>query len=678
MKRFIAISAMALFTVGAVSAHALTAEQAWSRVAGTRNLAQKVRGISNDVPKLVNTVNLADGKPAYYTFNTGDRTVFVSADNVAAPVLGYTEAEVADLNQIPPAMAYMLDTYAREIEWARAQGLQSDYTRSGVNDREAVPPLVTTRWNQDSPYNDLCPYKKGIRTYTGCVATAMTQAMGYYRYPVIGHGTAEYSWENQTLSVDLSESPIRWNDILPTYTESEPGTESQRSAIAALMRDCGYALHMKYGLAEDNGSDAYVYNIPHVLVNNYDYDKGVRCEHHIFYSQTEWERMMYDELSASRPIVYAGRGEGGGHAFICDGYQGNGLFHINWGWNGKSDGYFALSALDPYTLGAGGGSGGFNKDQQAVIGIQLPQPESVAPVPYVGITTDISASAIDYRLKIRADDDGSLSGTFHNLGREEAAFTFGVKLVRDGDGGTIFLTDNKRIDLLCDIDKGPAFIEVNVPSDLQGDYKAYPVYKYGDGDWEDVRLPYNGKQYIRLSVTPSLVDINPDDRSGDLTVISCNVPSTLVLNQDYSIELVIRNLTDSPQSYSCYAVITDEDVPHYPFADLGEVNGTIEPRATSTVSLKGKLDDSVITTKLPAGEYILLISCTRCENWNPEIPVTISAASGVIVNEMVDTILHEPLLYNLSGHRVSPDNLVPGVYVKVTGATKEKVLIKHK
>ena len=41
-----------------------------------------------------------------------------------------------------------------------------------------------------------------------------------------------------------------------------------------------------------------------------------------------------------------GSGNGiGGHAFVCDGYDGKGYYHINWGWGGDSDAYFLLLVL---------------------------------------------------------------------------------------------------------------------------------------------------------------------------------------------------------------------------------------------------------------------------------------------------------------------------------------------
>lgn len=528
MKKIIAIAVITALTSGALSARELAAEQAWDRVAGTQIKAQKMWGVSSIAPKLVISVNLSDGQPAYYVFNTGGNTVFTSADDIAAPILGYTESEVTDMNQIPPAMAYMLDTYAREIEWAKSNGVQTVYSTNRANDWLEIAPLVTTKWDQDSPYNDLCPLKNGKQTYTGCVATAMAQAMGYYQYPSVGRGTVSYEWNQQTLSADLSESPILWSEILPVYSKEVPGTAAQRSAIASFMKDCGYALHMEYGGIEDNGSSAQTYDIPHVLIDNYDYDKGVRHERHVFYSQSDWETLIYDELAALRPIVYSGQGENGGHAFICDGYQGEGLFHINWGWSGSSDGYFLLTALDPYSLGAGGGSGGFNYDQQAVLGIHPPKAGSVAQTPYIGSETTIYGSSEGRVLKIQVQSDGMLPGAFRNLGNEVALFTYGVRLISDNGDTPVYLTEENIVDKAYDTYQGFSMIEVTVPEQIApGEYKAYPVYRCNGGEWKDVRLPYDTREYIRISVKSDYIEVSPEDGISGLAVLACRVPTTL-------------------------------------------------------------------------------------------------------------------------------------------------------
>lgn len=242
-------------------------------------------------------------------------------------------------------------------------------------------PLVKTTWNQGAPYNDLCPQKNGQITYTGCVATSTAQVMNYHQWPPQGTGTVSYDWNGQTLSMDFGATTFAWNDMLDSYPTATTGTDAQRQAVATLMKACGYALHMTYGLSEDGGSGAYSSDIANVLINNFSYDVTARYVQREFYSPEEWEQMIYDNLADIGPAIYGGHGSLGGHSFICDGYDTDGLFHINWG--GTSDGYFRLSALDPPSLGAGGGAGGFNSQQNATLGIRKPQPGSVRPLPYI-------------------------------------------------------------------------------------------------------------------------------------------------------------------------------------------------------------------------------------------------------------------------------------------------------
>lgn len=676
MNRIITFAAIAALSATMLNARELTPSEAWNRATSSREATLKVRGASTTTQRLVKTVNTADNQPAYYVFNTGDRTVFTSADDVAAPVLGYTEGQIEDMTQIPPALSYMLETYVRQIEWAKAKGIQTSYTSTRSGDRAPVEPLVQTKWDQGSPYNDLCPMKNNERTYTGCVVTATVQAMGYYRYPTIGQGNVSYEWNGQTLSTNLSESPIRWDDILLTYTKDNPGTESQRSAIASLMRDAGYASHIEYGLDADGGTLGNLYTIPSVLVDNYNYDLGVRHENHVYYSQTDWENLIYDELAASRPVVYSGQGSHGGHAFICDGYNHDGLFHINWGWSGHSDGYFALTALDPYTLGAGGGEGGFNFYQGAVVGIQLPQQGSVAPDPFIGTETAIYADGDDRTVNIHPEMDDMIAGAYRNHGREKAVFTLGVRLVSESDGTETYIADKNITNVEFECENGRAVISVEIPKDIpEGRYKAYPAYKY-NGVWKDVRFPYGAPDYIGLTITGSSVDIDPESGRPEVKIASVSTPSTMVVNMPYSIEIIMLNTTPTEAGYYFAVYITDstEDMLNIPLVELGEADGKIEAHSRKTIPIQGVLEQSMLDKDLEIpGDYFICINdeATTAKYF----PVKITDSSSGIEGVASDTEGAANIIYDLSGRRVNTNNLVPGVYIKVSGATREKILI---
>lgn len=148
------------------------------------------------------------------------------------------------------------------------------------------------------------------------------------------------------------------------------GTDEQRRAVATLMRYCGQAVEMVYGTADEGGSGAYTGLISSAMNNYFDYPAAIFNEFRSMYSIDEWESLVYNEVAAQRPVLYSGISNDGGHAFVCDGYDGDGMFHINWGWDGAGDGYFSLSVLNPYDNASPGGASsgiGFSMAQDITI-----------------------------------------------------------------------------------------------------------------------------------------------------------------------------------------------------------------------------------------------------------------------------------------------------------------------
>lgn len=124
---------------------------------------------------------------------------------------------------------------------------------------------------------------------------------------------------------------------------------------------------MDYGVS---ASGANTLDVVDALKNYFGYSNSVEGKYRGNYTDAQWITLLKNELDSARPIQYAATGSDGGHSFVCDGYDNNSYFHINWGWNGSSDGYFPIDALNPSALGTGGGSGGFNTNHRAIIGIK--------------------------------------------------------------------------------------------------------------------------------------------------------------------------------------------------------------------------------------------------------------------------------------------------------------------
>ncbi|MDE5586114.1 MAG: C10 family peptidase, partial [Muribaculaceae bacterium] len=328
--------------------------------------------IPGNAPYRLAYTETASNEPRLYVFNKGnDGFVIASADDSFPALLGYSDNGAFNPSDASPELMWWLGQYAGEASFylqnpVEGNGAGSGRSISRVN-RANIPVLLTTRWNQDSPYNLDCPVDGNMRSVTGCVATAMAQVIKYHAYPVQGVGQHSYSWNGQTLSFNYGSTTFDYADMLDVYDDR--ATPSQQEAVAALMYACGVGVNMSYSSNESGASDMY---IPYALKTFFNYDNGVRLLMRKCFAAEEWENMVYEELAANRPVIYGGQAPTGGHQFVCDGYE-DGYFHINWGWAGLGDGYFLLSNLDPGQEGIGGFAGGYNSDQAMVCGAKPDQ-----------------------------------------------------------------------------------------------------------------------------------------------------------------------------------------------------------------------------------------------------------------------------------------------------------------
>ena len=331
--------------------------------------------VSKQTMRLVYTGTSTDGTECYYVFSlrpTG--FVIVSADERAEPILGYSYDNPFMVEGMPDNVRNWLDHYGKQIETAVDNGIlpSTEITekwaalKSGqalsVRSVTAVSPLIQTSWDQDQYYNQMCPADAsgpGGHAYAGCVATAMAQIIRYWQWPSQGFNSHSYVHNNYgTLSVDYNTASYNYSNMPNSLSSSSSST--QKTAVAKLIYHCGVAVDMDYAA---NGSGAYTFAVPNALYNYFAYANNGTYVYRPDYSTTEWTNMIIQELNNSRPVLYAGAGSGGGHAFVCDGYDNNGNFHFNWGWSGSyNSGYYSLDALTP-------GSHNYSQDQEAIIGI---------------------------------------------------------------------------------------------------------------------------------------------------------------------------------------------------------------------------------------------------------------------------------------------------------------------
>ena len=329
------ITLAALCTVQAAQVNESEARQIADRFFGTKS-ARFAASASQAATRLAYTAEA--GRFYIYDRSAGCGFVIVAGDDRLPQVLGYSIDGTFSSNGIPLPMQDWMAEMNREI--AFLQSHNNANAHHPVKRANPIAPLMTTRWTQDWPYNLLCPtYTIGgnvtERAVTGCVATAMAQIMNYYKWPAQGTGSHTYDCnvndtDPTTLSADFSQSVYEWNLMLDDY--SSESSEESCLAVAKLMSDAGISINMNYGSSSGASESA----VMTAITDYFGYSGKRYLLQRDLYSASEWDQLLYDEISAGRPVLYCGytytQGSLGGHAFVFDGVDARGYFHVNWGW----------------------------------------------------------------------------------------------------------------------------------------------------------------------------------------------------------------------------------------------------------------------------------------------------------------------------------------------------------
>lgn len=485
-----------LIMSGIAQAGILTPEQALSRMPSSTRAASP-----NAVYSLQGTYNTSAGTPAAYLFTSDNSSIILSADDLAVPVLGILDSPVASSES--PEFRYWMNKYTEQIEWLRENGSSSATRSEEETTYKDISPLLTTKWGQGNPYNSQSPKVNGKESWSGCVATAMSQVMNYHEWPKKGKGSNTYkaNTANKEMYCDFSSINFNWAEMTDTYDNNS--TQSQKDAVATLLYACAVSVNMDFS---PDGSGAWSELVPGALVNYFDYDAAIKALYRDYYTQEEWNKIVYDQLVNYGPVYYAGSSDDGAHAFVCDGYQ-NGMFHINWGWDGSLDGYYRLSALYPGDQqGAGGSTGAYNFDQFICSGVQKPQQGSqMEPVvlfhwgyemEQIGFTKGAIIATNGWMMNYSTQNLAGLLG--YTLVDEE-----GKEQIVPGAGAACRY-EKDRVDGLWSF-------RVKLPDDLaEGTYKVYPSYlQDGYDEWIKIPVKNGYSKYYILQVKGSTVSLSP-------------------------------------------------------------------------------------------------------------------------------------------------------------------------
>ncbi|MCI5876774.1 MAG: C10 family peptidase [Prevotella sp.] len=477
--------------------------------------AKAINGVVDGVRKVAN----------YYVFPNGTDKGFtiVSGDDSMPDIVGYSASGTYDESMVPEAMTYFLKEYSNMVEAVKAGDGKAQRTleeRRGVTVAPAVSPLVNVHWGQGTPFNNLCPYyATGKRSVTGCVATAMAQVMAYWKYPKeLKADIPSYVTTTNNISVrgETGGQAYDWDNMRTEYKSAY--TTAEADAVAKLMLHCGKAVEMDYGAS----SGAVVTHKKLATYFGYDKDLMLTVSRSSF-SLSEWITLIDNELKAGRPILYSGRSSDAGHLFVCDGSDGEGLYHINWGWNGNQDGYFDITILNPDKGGIGSGNAedGYSKDCMMIIGMQPDNgivDEPLVNLPLVQAykyNRDGYKSSFTITQGVRQNASGSFQLTIGDAFFSNTDDTFSGKLaygVSDGKGG---YTPIAQID--SKVQLGGLFFTTKVYwSPAPGTYTIYALYcASGENTWHKCAYA-NGLAPYKVTATDTQLSMTKSMLSATL------------------------------------------------------------------------------------------------------------------------------------------------------------------
>lgn len=518
----------------------------------------------------------AEARSLYYVFNVGNDKgfVIVAGDDAVSPILAYADRGDFSEREMAPAAKAMLESYAQQIEM-----IQQDPSLSvaAATSYAAIAPMVETQWNQMEPYNYMCPTIEGEpgRSVTGCVATAMAQIMYYHKWPVAEtKAIPAYQMSNGELIAGANPVTLDWDAMQSTYTGSEAEDDPAAKAVAQLMVLCGKGVQMAYSYYSSGAGDGAVVN---ALKSYFDYDGAIHRISRADYANADWEKAIYDELAAQRPVYLSGTSLSAsgtvGHAFVCDGYDGQGLFHINWGWGGMSDGFFRLTLLNPDDHGTGGnnGSGGYSMGEAAIIGIQPNQGGTLQETAELTLETfsctaesvernslfqgfslplnlsmwNLTSQALAVEVGIAIYDDNNQQWGMMELGLSDPALA-----TSHGWGGTAQLTVGTRI--------------------TDGTYTLRLVHKVNGSD-EWTLLKNADKYYLEMRVSGNKATITNHAPNSGIAVNRTDLRGNLSVG---SLQTFTYNITNSGDTYTQdIAFFVNDDI-------LSGIGLNLDPGAT--------------------------------------------------------------------------------------------------
>ena len=507
-KKVLFVLAVLSALIAEVSAAPITKAQALAKAQEfmqTKGIALNGEMSAANGPRRVG--NAQNGETScYYVFNNGQNGgfVIVSGDSRTKEVLAYSDKGSFDVDNMPPAVADLLESYAHDInmlgeDHSEDQGNRPRYA-PGAQTTSPILPLLTSEWNQDSPFNQSCPEHtsssgKKTRTYAGCVAVAMAQILYYYRGRMPSKTQVAIPGYS-TLSTVKAGTAYNWSLMFDKYTYEK--TSEQVKAVANLILYTGMSVSSTYGTSETSAS---CNNVTNAMSKYFGFSSNAKLVNRTSYTYSQWEDLIITELMNARPVFFNGVSYYLNHAFVVDGYDGMGYFHANLGWGGRSDGYYTLSILN--TQSENGEEGAVDGEaflvkQQAIIDLQPVNGYFDLPD-----TPELTST-------VNSAKNTSVSVTYKNNTNTKTSFKCGLgyadsegvpQLIKQWDDGLVEVPANTSLGAVAYTLSTKDFSSRKLKT---GTYELFPVYLV-EGEEEWAKCPETSSNYISVNYSSSSV-----------------------------------------------------------------------------------------------------------------------------------------------------------------------------
>ena len=595
----------------------------------------------------VSSVNLALN--AYYIYNTGDGFVIVAGDDRAEQILGYGDADL-DMNDIPCGLQFMLDSYKEQIDYLLehpGQVVETPSLNAPMLTATSVAPMLTAKFSQGKPYNNLVPTYNGSRCRAGCSCVALCQVMHYYKYPTIDVPKVP-AYTTRTHDIYMPELPsdrFHWKYIKDSYKGSY--TDDEAYSVAKLMKYAGQAMEMDYS---PDGSGAAIFQIRDAAVLfGYDHNAKVLYKDLDNYTDAQWAAIIQAELNADRPVIMGALNETSfvGHAFVIDGYNAsNNKYHINWGWGGSGNNYFALNAFNISNYK-------FNCSQQIIVGLERQDPEIVVEPKPLSYGTDAGPASLSFSTVAGSSKKAYIIVNGY-------ALTGGLT-VKLNNGGSSYTIDKTSI-TMSDAAYGTKVTVTYKPTE-PGTNNASVTISGGGAPSKTVSLSGTASAYSTIITNPSTLSFSAatsETKTATFKVICSTAKSDLQLKLNnggtiYSIDktTISKNAAISGANVTVTYKPTEAGTSN---ASVTISGGGAEPE---TVSLSGTATKPVITVD-PTSIYF---STTVGESKTATFTVT---SSDDLVGDLSVKVRSLDTSVSIDKATISKNEAINGAVVTVT------------